>query len=85
MSVPKNNIFGTPILGESKRRHSWVSEPSFSEGFRNTRWRAPLRSSGRSKRQTQRSSIAACMSLRVACKGPIELSPAAYDRTTVRF
>jgi hypothetical protein len=35
-SVPKISIFGTSIFAETKRGRCWVSEPSFSEGFRNT-------------------------------------------------
>jgi hypothetical protein len=34
-SVPKTSIFGTSIFAERKRGRCWVSEPSFSEGFRN--------------------------------------------------
>jgi hypothetical protein len=32
--VPKTSVFGTAIFGETKQRRCWVSEPSFSEGFR---------------------------------------------------
>jgi hypothetical protein len=35
-SVPKSTVFRTPIFGVTKQRHCWVSEPSLSEGFRNT-------------------------------------------------
>jgi hypothetical protein len=34
-SVPKSTVSGTPIVGVTEQRHCWVSEPSFSEGFRN--------------------------------------------------
>jgi hypothetical protein len=35
-SVPKSTVFGTPIFAGIKHRHYWVSQSSFSEGFRNT-------------------------------------------------
>jgi hypothetical protein len=36
LAVPKTSIFGTSILGVTKHRRYWLSEPSFSEGFQNT-------------------------------------------------